>query len=212
MLRVVRFARWTAVIALAAGYALLAHYTNTTAQTETLGTLLALAPLVLAALLMAWHARNRTAALVLSAVGCAALITAWTTLEQNFSRIYWIEHVGTQLILFLTFGRTLVADREPLCTYFARMVHGSLTPVLARYTRQVTAAWVVFFGLMAATSTTLFFNASLETWSMFANFFTAPLICGMFVAEYLVRRNLHPHMEHAHILDAVKAFWKMPAR
>ncbi len=212
MSRVVRFARWAAIIALAVGYALIAHYTNTTVQTETLGTMLALAPLVLAALLMAWHARNRTAALALFAIGCTALITTWATLEQNFSRIYWIEHAGTQLILCLTFGRTLTGGREPLCTYFARMVHGSLTPVLAHYTRQVTAAWVAFFGLMTAVSTTLFFNASIETWSMFANFFTAPLIGGMFVAEYLVRRSLHPDMEHAHILDAVKAFWKMPAR
>jgi hypothetical protein len=32
----------------------------------------------------------------------------------------------------------------------------------------------------------------------------------MFIIEYLVRRRLHPHMQHAHILDAVKAFWNIP--
>lgn len=206
-----RYGRWLAVGAFAVGYALLAHYTNT-ARTPTLGTLLALAPILLAALSLAWNARRRATTLALVGGGCGALIAGWSTLEDHFSWIYWIEHAGTQLVLCLWFGRTLRAGQEPMCTYFARLVHGSLEPEIARYTRQVTAAWVVFFGLMSAVSTAVFLGAPLETWSAFANFFTAPLIGAMFVAEYAVRRRLHPDMEHAHILDAVKAFWNAPAR
>jgi hypothetical protein len=90
------------------------------------------------------------------------------------------------------------------------MIHGPLTPSIERYTRQVTAAWVVFFGMMAATSSLVFFAAPLSTWSVFANFFTAPLTCLMFIAEYAARRHLHPDMEHVHILAAVKAFRNQP--
>ncbi|HJU72012.1 MAG TPA: hypothetical protein VJ603_09200 [Paucimonas sp.] len=211
MFEALRLGRWIAAGALALGYALLAHHTNTAAGTATLGVLLALAPLVLAALSLAWHARRRIAMLALFGLGCAALAANWSVLTHHYDRIYWFEHAGTELILCLTFGRTLASGREPMCTTFARAVHGTITPTLARYSRQVTVAWVGFFGAMAAASTTIFLVAPLSVWSAFANFFTAPLIAAMFVLEYLVRRYLHPHMEHAHILDAVKAFWKAPA-
>lgn len=211
MSRAVRFGRSAAVVAFAVGYALLAHYTNI-AHTETLGTLLALSPLVLAALSFAWQSRHRLPMLGLFGIGCAALFIAWGALEHHFSRIYWIEHAGTQLLLCLWFGRTLGTGREPMCTYFARIMHGSLTPAIERYTRQVTVGWVMFFGCMSAASTAIFFTAPLAVWSAFANFFTAPLIGLMFVVEYIVRRRLHPDAEHAHILDAVKAFWNVPAR
>jgi uncharacterized membrane protein len=66
---------------------------------------------------------------------------------------------------------------------------------------------VVFFAAMASLSTALYFSVPLATWSMFANFFTAPLIVLMFLCEYLVRRCRFPDMEHAHIVDGVRAFW-----
>ena len=206
-----RYGRRMLILALAIGYALLAHYTNTASGTRTLGTLVALAPLVLAALSFAWHARRRTTMLLAFGIGCAALALAWPTMARHYDRIYWLEHAGTELILCITFFRTLGPGREPMCTFFARSVHGTLTPALQRYTRQITVAWVVFFGSMAATSTAIFAAAPLAVWSAFANFFTAPLIGSMFVAEYLVRRRLHPDIEHAHIFDGVKAFWKAPA-
>lgn len=207
----VRFARWALVAGFALGYALLAHYTNT-ARLETLGTLVALAPLLFIALSTAWHAAHRKTMLVLFATGCAGLAFAWSRIEHLYSLIYWIEHAGTELLLGFTFGRTLRAGREPMVTYFARMVHGSLTPALERYTRQVTKAWVGFFCAMAGLSTLLFHAASLDVWSAFANFFTAPLIALMFIVEYIVRRRLHPAMDHAHILDGIKAGWKASAR
>lgn len=210
MSNLVLYGRRMLIITLALGYAFLAHYTNSTPGIETLGTLVALAPLVLAALSLAWHSRHRLGMLVVFGVGCTALGMNWTTMAQHYDRIYWFEHAGTELVLCITFGRTLVLGREPMCTYFARCVHGSLTPSLEHYTRQVTVAWVAFFGLMATTSTVIFVIAPLATWSVFANFFTAPLIGLMFVVEYLVRRHLHRNMEHAHILDGVKVFWKAP--
>lgn len=212
MSALVRLARRMGWIALAIGYALAAHYTNVTAGNQTLGAALAFAPIVLASLSVAWHAAHRVAAMLLFALGIGALLLVWKTMENHFSLVYWMEHAGTELLLCFAFARTLKEGKEPLCTYFARMVHGTLTPGIARYTRQVTQAWALFFGTMALFSTLLFHFASLNAWSIFANFFTGPLIALMFVAEYLVRRWMHPDVEHESIISSVKLFWKMPAR
>jgi uncharacterized membrane protein len=205
MPEVVRYGRLLAVLALTVGYALLAHYTNTGSRNETLGTLVALSPIVLALLVMAWHARHRAVMLAAFALGCLTLLLIWNTLEHHFPWIYWIEHAGTQLVLCLVFARTLRAGREPMCSYFARMVHGTLAPAVARYTRQITYAWVVFFGFISMTSTVLFFAAPVAIWSAFVNFFTGPLICLMFVLEYGARRY------HVSIFAAIKAMQKSPA-
>lgn len=206
-----RLLRWTLVIAFPLSYAFLAHYTNT-ARLAGLGTLIALAPLILMCLTMAWQATHRKAMLALFALGCLSLGLAWERIQQYYSIIYWLEHAGTELVLCLVFARTLRADREPMVTYFARLVHGSLTPALQAYTRQVTKAWVCFFSVMAMLSTVLFHTVSLEAWSAFANFLTAPLIGLMFVAEYAVRRRLHPQMDHANISEGIKAYWNTPAK
>ena len=87
---------------------------------------------------------------------------------------------------------------------------GALGPAMARYTRQVTLAWSIFFGAMALASTALFFGAPVSVWSTFANFFTGPLIALMFIAEYAVRRRVLPDVEHAGIVAGVQAFWKTP--
>lgn len=206
-----RCARGAGLLAFALGYALVAHYTNIRG-TETLGTMVALAPLVLLSASTAWHASHRAAMLALFTAGCAALAFAWQHIEHLYSVIYWIEHAGTELLLCLAFARTLAPGREPMVTGFARMIHGELSPALAAYTREVTRAWVWFFGAMVGVSTLLFHLAPLAVWSAFANFFTAPLIVLMFVAEYIVRRRLHPDMKHAHIMDGIRAFWRSQAR
>ncbi len=192
------------------GYALLAHYTNV-AGTETLGTIVALAPILVAAVSLTWQLRRHKVIPILFVLACLALAIAWGRIEKHYSLIYWLEHAGTELFLCFIFGRTLLEGREPMVTFFARMIHGPLSPELQAYTRAVTKAWVAFFAVMAALSTLLFLLVSVEVWSMFANFFTAPLIALMFLGEYLVRRRLHPKMEHAPILEGVKAYWKHPA-
>jgi uncharacterized membrane protein len=211
MPELLRIGRWVLVFGLAAGYSLLAHYTNAT-RAETLGMALAAAPLMLVLLSLAWNASSRKTMLALFCIACAAFGFAWRRIEPHYSVVYWLEHAGTELALAFTFARTLRAGSVPLCTRFARIVHGSLSPALERYTRQVTRAWIWFFGAMAAVSTLLFHAAPLEAWSVFSNFFTGPLIALMFVAEYVVRRRLLPDTEHAHILDGIRLFWKTPAR
>ncbi len=211
MSAVMRRVRWVVIAALAIGYALLAHYTMASSDAKALGVLVALSPLLIGGFSLAWHSTRRLLMLCVFAICCGGLLAIKNTLEQHFGQLYWIEHAGTEMLLCLAFARTLRHGREPMCSYFARLVHGPLVPVMQRYTRQVTFAWVIFFGSMSILSTLLFYLTSLATWSAFANFFTAPLIALMFIAEYGMRLYLHPDFKHAHILTAIKTFWKAPS-
>lgn len=207
-----RIVPWLGIAALVIGYPLLAHYTNESAHSGNLGALVAIAPVVLIALALAWRSPRRFIMLGVLALLCIALWAGWSALENHFGLVYWLEHVGMQLILFMTFGRTLIAGRQPLCARFAQAVHALVTPQHEIYARQVTVAWTLFFAAMALASTLLFFLAPLAIWSVFANFLTLPLVALMFIAEYWVRRWVLPDMQHTHILDAVRAFRNTPAR
>ena len=206
-----RMVRWLGIAALVIGYPLLAHYTNRSAHSGNLGALVATAPVVLIALVLAWRSPRRFIMLGVLVLLCVALWAGWSALEKHFGLVYWLQHVGIQLILLMIFGRTLIAGRQPLCTRFAEAVHGPVTPQHEIYARQVTIAWTLFFAAMALASTLLFFLAPLATWSVFANFLTLPLVALMFIAEYWVRRWVLPEMRHTRILDSVRAFRNTPA-
>jgi uncharacterized membrane protein len=207
----VQYARIATVALLAVAYAALAYYTSVTPGMQSLGAMVALTPLMLALVSIAWHARNRVAWMGATALVCTGLAFQWGAITNHYDYLYWLEHAGTEAFLGVVFLRSLQPGREAMCSYFARMVHGSLTPVLERYTRQITIAWVMFFFAMSSISSVLFFTATISAWSTFAYFFTAPLTIGMFVIEYMVRRRVLPDMEHAHIFDGIRAFWKSAA-
>lgn len=210
-MNILRLGRWLAIGTLAVGYPVLAHYSTATeasTRTPSLGVALALAPVLLIALVLAWRATQRTAMLALFALAGVGLWPLWPELERNFTWVYFIQHAGTNAMLFLAFGRTLRHGAEPLCSQFARMVHGEIDARIARYTRQVTLAWTVFFAVMASTSSLLFFLAPIEAWSVFANLLTLPLVILMFVVEFAIRIRLHPQMRGSRIIDGVRAYWK----
>lgn len=202
--------RWLAVVVLVIGYAALAHYTNQSPHVGRLGTWVALAPVVLIAVALAWRSSQRGAMLSVIALCGVALWLTWPALEQHYGMLYWLQHVGMQLILLAVFGRTLIGGREPLCTRFARVVHAPLvlSPKHERYTRHVTLAWTVFFAAMALLSTGLFLGTPLATWSFFANFLTLPLAALVFVAEYRLRAWALPEVPPVPLLDGVRAFAK----
>ncbi len=159
-----RIVRRLGIAALLIGYPLLAHYTNESPRDGKLGALAAIAPVALIALALAWRSPRRLIMLAVLALSCVALWSLWSTLEHHFGLIYWLHDVSMLLILFLTFGRTLIAGRQPLCVRFAAAVHAPLTPRHEVYARQVTVAWTLFFAAMALASTLLFFLAPLATW------------------------------------------------
>lgn len=207
MSHAVRVARWLGLGLLLLGYPVLAHYTLMNVQNGQLGAIVAVAPVFVVGLIYAWKSSPRWLGLGLFMLVGVAGAAGWTLLQDHFGVLYWLQDAGMQCVLFMTFGRTLMGGRKPLCTHFAEMAHGVITPQHAHYARQVTWAWSVFFGLMATVSTGLFFLAPLTVWSVFANFLTLPLIALMFIVEFGVRRRVLPVQGDSHILDSLRV-WK----
>lgn len=209
----VRAIRWIAIATGAVAYPVLAHYSTATSAATTmpsLGVAVALAPALTLLLWLTWHSRMRRV-MVPVCVGAGLLLWGfWDALERNFSWVYFLQHAGTYAMLAAVFGVTLARGRQALCTRFAEMVHGSLTPEEARYSRQVTWAWTFFLLSISLVSVALFFLVSIEVWSVFANFLSFPLILLMFVVEFAVRRRVLPHQKQHSIMDGVRAYWKTP--
>lgn len=198
--------RGLGVAALAVAYAILAHVSNSTPGASALGVVLAVGPLVAFALTLIWRSGYQLPAILLGTLAGLGIWRYWPTLAQHFPWLYLLQQAGAYGLLGLTFGRSLVAERVPLCTRWATLVHGPLAPAMARYTQGVTLAWTLFFALMTTTLIALFLIAPLPIWSVFANFFCFPLVVVMFVGEYLVRGRALPDMQHASILAGVRAF------
>lgn len=198
--------RWLLGAVLAAGYALLSHRLMTGAGASALALLVVLGPLAGLGLLGLWGSGRRG----LAALGalCAAVI-AGLALRGRALPVQWLylaQHAGVHLALGLWFGATLRAGRQPLISALAQRVHGTLTPAMARYTRQVTQAWVLYFLGIVAVSLLLFAGAELRHWSLFANVLTPLSALAMFAGEYLLRYRLHPEFERVGFLEAVRAY------
>jgi uncharacterized membrane protein len=210
----VRAVRWIAIAVAAIGYPVLAHYSVTTPAATTfpsLGVAVSLVPSLGILLWLTWRSPMRRAMLLLCTVVGILLWGFWGVLERNFSWVYFLQHAGTYVMLAAVFGATLTRGRQALCTRFAEAVHGSLTPEEVRYSRQVTLAWTLFLLAISLISSALFFFVGIEVWSVFANFFSFPLILLMFAAEYLVRLRKLPQQKKHSILDGILAYWKTPA-
>lgn len=209
----VRAVRWTFIAAGVIGYPVLAHFSSATwaaASVPSLGIAVALTPPLAVLFWLACRSTGRLSVLLLCVSVCVLLWGLWATLERNVGWLYFIQHAGTNLMLAALFGVTLARGRQPLCTRFAEALRGSLSLEVVSYTRKVTLAWTLFFIVMSLVSTVLFLFGSLETWSIFANFLTLPLILLMFVAEHLVRLRTLPHLKHHSITATILAFRNSP--
>jgi uncharacterized membrane protein len=202
----IRVLRWLAIAAVLIGYSILAHHTYDSPHHGSLSAVLALAPTLLIALFLAWRSPQRVVMLGVVALALVAVWTGRSALAQHADIVYWVQYVAIQLVLFITFARTLVAGTQPLVSRFAEVVHSRLTPQQQAYTRKVTIAWTMFFAVMAIAAALLFFLAPRSVWLFFAHFLTLPLVVLMFIAEYWVRRRALPDMQHHHILVAVRLF------
>jgi len=213
-LTLVRAVRWIVIAAACIAYPVLAHYSAATSAATSfpsLGVAVSLAPSLAILLWLTWRSPMRWAMLLLCAVVGGLLWGFWGVLERNFSWVYFLQHAGTYAMLAAVFGVTLGRGRQALCTRFAEVVHGSLSPEEVRYSRQVTLAWTLFLLSISLVSGALFFLAGIEVWSVFANFLSFPLILLMFVVEYAVRLRKLPHQKKHSIMDGVLAYWKTPA-
>ena len=129
-----RTGRWLALlIALALGYALLAHLFTTASQPTALGAVASTAPWALLALVIAWRSAHRVAALL----ACALLVGLgwhyWELLERNTPWVYYLQHIIMFVALGAAFGVTLRPGQVALCTRLARAVQGPLSAAAEDY-------------------------------------------------------------------------------
>lgn len=206
----VRALRWILFVAGGIAYSVLAHYSAATSAATTwpsLGVAVSLAPSLAILLWLTWRSPRRWLMLMVCAGTGGLLWGFWEALERNFNWVYYLQHAGTNVMLAGVFGMTLARGRQPLCSRFAESVHGNLSAELARYTRQVTQAWMLFFLAVSLVSSILFLFVGIEAWSVFANFLSFPLILLMFAAEYGVRVRTLPNLEKHSIMDGIRAYW-----
>jgi len=196
-----------AVVLFFLAYSVLSHYSNLNPQAHDLRTLLALAPMLTLGLVLLWRSSGAPAALLAAAATAYLLRTFWPLFAQNFSIVYLVQQAGFYSIMAFTFGRTLRTDRVPLCTQLADRVHGPLSALELRYTRNVTIAWGIFFLLNLAATFLLYRFAPLRVWSLFVNFCSLPLILLMFVAEYLVRRRVLPQVQRSGLMATLRVYF-----
>jgi uncharacterized membrane protein len=112
------------------------------------------------------------------------------------------------LFLLWLFGRTLLSGREPLISQIARRIVGELQPDVAVYTRHVTIAWCIFFGLQVVISVLLYAFAPTAAWSFFINVLNLPLLILMFVSEKAYRTLRFPDHPNTSILKAIEVYSK----
>ena len=196
-----------AVLAVLIAYSALSHYSNLHAQARDLGTGLALAPMLSVGLVLLWRWSGALIALFAAAASAFLLYAFWALLTQNFPIVYLLQQCGFYSIMAFTFGRSLLQGRIALCTQLADKVHGPLSALELRYTRNVTAAWVLFFLANLAASFLLFEFTPLRIWSLFVNFFSLPLILLMFVAEFLVRRRVLPQVRRDGLIATLRVYF-----
>lgn len=193
-------------VVLSVCFAVLAHFAIIDGFPRTLGALLSVIPISLFVLWVVRRSRRRAATAALVLIAGAVLWFGWSALERNFTNVFFLEHAGANLILAFTFGRTLVGDREALCTKFARVIHGTLAPEVVLYTRRVTLAWTIFFAIVFIVAAALYLGHFIAAWSLLANILNPILIGAMFVVEYAIRLRVLPDHERVGILGGIRAF------
>lgn len=110
--------------------------------------------------------------------------------------LMFVPPVLINLAMMVLFWRTLLPGAMPLVGRVAALWRGTLDPAVARYTRRVTIAWTVFFGLSAVESIALALFAPLHVWSLFTNCLNYIFVLLFFVIEYRLRLFCLPEHEH----------------
>ena len=198
-----------AVFLVGAAYVLASHWLMTQTEASAWNVVGVMGPMLLIVCLGAWRSRHHGvaagAALVLAALCGQALLGIRVTSHA----LYLLQHAGINFFLGVFFASTLRPGRTAIITSVAQRVHGGDLPADHHaYTRQVTAAWAVFFFVVVAISLALFTWASFDTWAVFANLVTPIATGAMFIGEFSLRYRLHPQFKRSTVADAINAYMK----
>lgn len=199
--------RGLALVALLVAWAVLAHQGSSGNGNPDVSVALAMAPFLALAVILLWRVGNPLWIAVGGLAVVGVLAWFWPELRQNVAKLFYVQHLGTNLALAALFGRTLFGTQEALVTQFAKLAHGGvISSAKTRYTRQVTIAWSIFFVANALVSTALFWLASPAAWSIFANLLSTPLLGLMFVIEHLCRYYILPPGDRSSVADTIRAY------
>ena len=192
-------------------YVWASHWLMTAAPPSSWNAVALLAPMLMLIVLMAWRVRQRAMALV--GLGILVALGLNAGLGQGVPQrwLFLGQHVVIHLALAALFGISLRRGSEALISSLARHVHGHLTPDMARYSRKVTIAWVLYFIAMAMLSAALFLFAPFDAWAAFANWLTPLAVALMFGSEHLLRYRLHPEFERVRMVQVIAAYARRAA-
>ncbi len=205
--------RGIAVGVLVVAWAILAHYGSAGDGPADFSAALATAPMLAFVVILLWRVGQPLLIALGGLLILALLALSWPTLRQNVALLFYIQHLGTNLALGTLFGRSLFGGGDALVTTFAKLAHdGVISPAKARYTRQVTVAWTLFFFASAGVSTVLFLFGQTIVWSVFVNLLSTPLVVLMFAGEHLVRNRVLPPEDRSSIADTIRGYRASAAR
>jgi uncharacterized membrane protein len=199
-----RLPRWGSIGVLCAvlGYLIFTHFALAHQHPR-----LALAALVCVCGISLWLRAHTLAGKWVAVLASIALLVALSAAPQS-GRLEWIIFVPPVLVnavLCWIFWRTLLRDRMPMISVFARHSRaGDLPSDLVVYTRRVTWVWTAFFAAMAAISAALAVFGPLRAWSLFVNLGNPVLVAALFLGEYAWRRARYRHHRHTTLLDMVQ--------
>lgn len=126
---------------------------------------------------------NLVAVLRVPMVVLAVLLLGVITDDARFVLFMPVLINGALLLTFAASLRTV-----PMIERFARMQDPELTPDKQRHCRQVTWAWVIFFGLNASVAASLALFAPLAWWATYNGGIAYALMGSMFAGEYVLRK------------------------
>jgi uncharacterized membrane protein len=137
--------------------------------------------------------RNLRFAVLLSAVLLLVLgAGALQSPGQGLRMAAGVTHAVLYSALLVSFAATLLPGRTDVITGVAQRLNPRFHAGMRFYTSRVTWAWCGVFAAELATSAGLLTLAPREWWLVFINFLHLPLVGVMFVAEYIVRRQVFP--------------------
>ncbi len=199
--------RVAATVAVLVTWAVASHLGSAGMVGANFAALVAVLPLVVAAVVLLWQWRGAGGRVAGLAALVVLLVALWPLLKSNAALLYYLEHVGSLLALAVLFGRSLFGVGDALVTSMARTIYGdTLSDRKQRYTRQVTLAWTVFFLANALVSSALFWLAPVRIWSIHAHLLMGPLVALMFLGEHLVRLRALPPHERPKLTEVLRAY------
>lgn len=180
------------VAALLLGYAGFSYYSTSTPNARGLAVGLSIGPLLLIGLALTYRWVGALSTLLLAAAAAALLYCYLRVLETNVEWLDLVQQCGVYGLVAVSFGRSLLPRRVPLCTQLATKMHGALTPVEVLYTRRATLAWLIFYLALIVVIIALYLNQPLKIWSLFVNFGAIGLILLMGLGDHWLRARLLP--------------------